>query len=577
MSDSRSGSYREKYFKALEDQEHLEKQYALQLDLLKKTLFQVGAAASGMDQSLDAALLRLRETMRGGSGSQTHDQIERVIDSVESFERHRYQETAKTAKAMSQLIDQYMALQIPATLRESLQSFSNSLAKRLSNYRNYTLALEDLAKLQQLTLDSATNPKASLWQRLKGGNTLKKEESDNTDASSNTDSEEPSEQDAASNLSDFDVSADESRAESASAVEQSEHDLVVDEDGYTEVAQRIAKTLSSLVENIEPNDVIRHRVDIVRHRIERGMDWYVLAVTLEDIRDILFLRYIKADDEITDYLNQVRTELSSIRDTLGDAIESQDKAEASASRFGDQVSSGVDRIRHTVEEIDDVGQLKEDVAEHLNYISDALKDFRSKSDNLLTDQLNTLVNKVKLIEEESERTKEALEEQRHKATHDNLTGLPNREAYVERALLEVQRFKRYGNPITMAVCDIDHFKKINDGFGHQVGDKVLKLISKVISTRLRSVDFIARYGGEEFVILLPETKEDDAYKALDKIRASVAKTPFKFKDKPLQITISFGISEFKKDSEIEDVFSQADGALYEAKNQGRNRCVIAGK
>lgn len=563
MSDSRTASYREKYFAALEDQERLEKQYALQLDVLKKTLFEVGHAASGMDQSLDAALLRLREVMRGGSGAQAVEQMERVASSVESFERQRSQETTKTAKAMSNLIEQYMALQIPSDLRSSLQSFSSSLSKRLSNYRNYTVALEDLAKLQQLALDSASQPQASLWQRIKGGNTLTRAESEASHP------EKSKEKSADPSVTELDEPSRDKRSVDV------EHKLGDDEDGYSDVAQRISKTLASLVENIEPNDVIRHRVDIVRHRIERGMDWYVLAVTLEDIRDILFLRYIKVDDEITDYLNQVRVELAAIRDELAVAIECDSEAMEAASTFSDQVSSGVSRIRDSVEKISDVNRLKDDVESHLHFISDALKEFRARPDSPLTEQLNELVDKVKSIEAESELAKQALEEQRHKATHDNLTGLPNREAYVERSILEAERFKRYGHPLTMAICDIDFFKKINDNFGHQVGDKVLQLISKVISTRLRSVDFIARYGGEEFVILLPETSETQAVKVLDKIRAAVAKTAFRFKDEPLQITISFGIAEFKEDTEIEDIFARADKALYQAKNQGRNCCVVS--
>jgi diguanylate cyclase len=569
MSDSRAGSYREKYLSALDDQERIEKQYSLQLELLKKTLFQVGAAASGMDQGLDASLLRLREVMRGGSGQQAVDQMDRVASSVEHFERTRSQETTKTAKAMKVLIDQYLELQIPKELRKSLQSFSSSLAKRLGNYRNYTLALEDLAKLQQLALDAASDPQASLWQRIKGGKTVALE---TKEVESVTKSAKQSEETPETPSNDADSTID---LETRPAPISNDSELSEDEDGYSEVASRIMSTLASLVENIEPNDVIRHRVDIVRHRIERGMDWYVLAVTLEDIRDILFLRYIKADDEITDYLNQVRVELATIRQELAHAIESDDESKTAATTFGDHVSTGVDRLRDSVEDFTDVDQLKDDVAEHINYISDALKEFRDRPESALKNQLNMLVDKVKTIEEESELAKKALEEQRHKATHDNLTGLPNREAYVERAILEVDRFKRYGHPLTMAICDIDFFKKINDGFGHQVGDKVLKLISKLISTRLRSVDFIARYGGEEFVLLLPETTEDQAFAVLDKIRNVIAKTPFKFKEDPMQITISFGICGFNKELKLEQVFELADKALYEAKNNGRNQCVIA--
>ena len=156
-----------------------------------------------------------------------------------------------------------------------------------------------------------------------------------------------------------------------------------------------------------------------------------------------------------------------------------------------------------------------------------------------------------------------------------MTGLPNREAYNQRAYTEMQRFKRYGRPLSLAVCDVDHFKRINDTYGHQAGDKVLKMLAKVLRTRLREVDFIARYGGEEFVILLPETETANALHVLDKIRSGIGNTPFRFKDEPVTITISFGISACLEGEMIEQSFARADQALYDAKKQGRNRCIIA--
>ena len=594
MAEGSAGGYRDKYFQALEDQERLEKQTAMQLELMKKTLLSLGVAASGMDQSLDASVMRLRELMRGASGAQVVEQIDRVQATVENFERSRSGENQKAAKSMSLLIEQYLELQLPADLKTSLTSFSKSLKTRLTNYRQYPAALEDLSKLQLLALTSASNPKLGLWTRIKGGHTINMENASQPEPQLSPQTENPDAQVGSdisgqiNNDGDRNDSQPEPYAPRELSLDSEPKSDVMrvsgapqwsgqasDEDSYEQVSARIASTLANLVDKIEPNDVIRHRVDIVRHRIDRGMDWYVLAVTLEDIRDILFLRYLQADEEFSVYLNQVREELGSIRNSLDSAVQDDEEQQEATTALTERVSNGVGRIQKSVAGTDQISVLKQEVVEHISYISDALSEFKTQRTDSLTERLKSLVTQVQSVEKESQRTKEALEEQRHKATHDPLTGLPNREAYADRSFQEMQRFKRYCRPLTVAICDLDLFKKINDGFGHAAGDKVLKLIAKVVSTRLRKVDFIARYGGEEFVILMPETTTEQAFSVLDKIRAEVGKTPFRFKESPVQITISFGLSGFRPEDTLEHAFERADQALYKAKADGRNRCVIS--
>ena len=576
---SEKGGYREKYVLAIKEQERMEQQHKFQMELLKKTLFQMAAAASGMDTKVDASVLRLKEVMRGGSGAQAVEQMDRLADAIQLFERTRSQENNKAASAVKLLIEQYQSLQLPKDVKSSLSTFSSALKKRLSNYRQYPLVLDELAKLQRLALDAASNPNPGFWARIKGGKTINVAQGD--EASAGVESIDIS--DVAASATESDAGTDAQQASTIdldvetelSSGELIRSGLSDDEDSYEKVAGRIAQTLANLVDKIEPNDVIKHRVDIVRLRIKRGMDWYVLAVTLEDIRDILFLRYLQADEEFSEYLNQLRAELGTIRQALMGAVEHDATQTEATNTFTDRVSSGVERMRASVANEQNVDNLKQEVTEHISFISEALQDFKARPQISLTQQLEQLVQKVKSVEKESEETREALEEQRHKATHDALTGLPNREAYMERVFQEMQRYQRYERPLTMAVCDIDHFKSINDNYGHQAGDKVLKLIAKLISTRLRNVDFIARIGGEEFVILMPETQVEQAHKVLDKIRAVIGKTPFRFKADPVNITISFGLVAFTKEDTVDSAFERADKALYKAKNTGRNQCIIA--
>ena len=153
--------------------------------------------------------------------------------------------------------------------------------------------------------------------------------------------------------------------------------------------------------------------------------------------------------------------------------------------------------------------------------------------------------------------------------------MPNRDAYQQRLEEELSRKARYGGPLTMVVADVDFFKRINDNYGHLAGDKVLQLLAKAMRKSLRDVDFIGRYGGEEFVILMPETNAEEALVATEKLRTKVESSPFNFRKERVPITMSFGISEFQTLEDGETVFERADKALYQAKAEGRNRCIVS--
>ncbi|WP_086934776.1 GGDEF domain-containing protein [Agarilytica rhodophyticola] len=576
MVESAGGGYREKYRQAIAEQERMEKQFKFQLDALRKTLNHVSAAAKGLDKHLDASLILLKEKMRGATGSQVLEQMERVQAAAADYEHSRQASNIKSAKQISSITDQLLELKLPSEVKDSLQSYSAGLKKRLTAYRNYPDVLEELSKMQSIAIEAASNPSMSFWQRLKGGNTLKTV--DDGEASTASDVVEQGANSFEEVLEDMEVDLAPKEGELIKAYEDVGAFDAGDEDSYQKVAQRIARTLENLVSRIEPNDVVRHKIDIVRLRIQRGMDWYVLAITLEDIRDILLLRYLQNDQEFSNYLKRVNEELRTISESLGLVSDQDERQRQASDKFSSTVSGQVKKMRTNMENSNNVDELKLAVSDHLGVIQDALGDYdaNKKNSDSITDQLKSLINQVQSIESESKKTKALLEEERHRATHDALTGLPNREAYNERSFQELQRFNRYKRSLTLAVCDIDHFKKINDTYGHQAGDKVLKLIAQLISTRLRKVDFVARYGGEEFVTLMPETEPEQAVSVLDKIRAVIGKTPFKFKGNPVKITISFGLASFNEDDSVESVFERADKALYRAKNQGRNQCVIAG-
>jgi two-component system cell cycle response regulator len=158
---------------------------------------------------------------------------------------------------------------------------------------------------------------------------------------------------------------------------------------------------------------------------------------------------------------------------------------------------------------------------------------------------------------------------------DGLTGIANRRAFEERIKVEVYRALRYARPLSLVMFDLDHFKKVNDTYGHMAGDHVLKTVASAVSSRIRAYDAFARYGGEEFALLLPETSKAGAAQVAEEIRASVANTQFIFEDRVIPVTVSMGVAEVVPEFRTHhELVKAADVRLYGAKRDGRNRVAV---
>jgi len=168
------------------------------------------------------------------------------------------------------------------------------------------------------------------------------------------------------------------------------------------------------------------------------------------------------------------------------------------------------------------------------------------------------------------------EELKRLASTDGLTELTNRRTLFEFLGTEVSRVRRYGGTLSLLMIDIDHFKRVNDTWGHAAGDTVLRNIAQLIRLALRDVDIAGRYGGEEFVVLLPETEIDGALQIAERLRLSVAGTPVPQESGPLiPVTISVGVGQLAAEESGESLLSRADQAMYRAKNNGRDRVETA--
>jgi diguanylate cyclase (GGDEF)-like protein len=160
------------------------------------------------------------------------------------------------------------------------------------------------------------------------------------------------------------------------------------------------------------------------------------------------------------------------------------------------------------------------------------------------------------------------------ATTDSLTGLHNRRSFFDMAQRLYDYARRYSRPLAVIMLDVDHFKQINDSFGHAIGDQVLRSMADICLSTLRTVDVVGRYGGEEFVMLLPETDLADAGMVAERLQQQVIAEPVLTDRGALAITVSLGVSHIAATCHsLEQLIDRADQALYAAKQQGRNRVI----
>ena len=152
---------------------------------------------------------------------------------------------------------------------------------------------------------------------------------------------------------------------------------------------------------------------------------------------------------------------------------------------------------------------------------------------------------------------------------DALTGIGNRRYFHNKMAEECSRASRYKYPFSLILFDIDYFKQVNDEYGHNTGDEVLKEYTSLIAPMLRENDIFCRIGGEEFTVLLPHVDRDGAQKIAEKLRATIEES-----EKIVPITMSFGVTQYEEGEDEESIFKRVDKALYEAKESGRNRVVV---
>ena len=567
--------------------------------LLCRALSRLAVAAHGVDRRLDQMLGELRQLLRRDidDPAQLVELIDSIDNRIKRVDDERDMRSDMVQRALQQLIEQLLALRPASALASELKSLLRTLKGKTEDGEDLALLVR-LPDLQAQVLQGDSAPRSGLLARWFGGGAASgpaRREHSPDDASVDSEPHTASagaiddqSQEAvlvsAEPVLRGGVSAS-AYPESAPAVtgvlETPADDAPVSSDSeppFARISTAVCDVLGDLLQQIEPPPTASENYQHARAQISKGLNWYELVSTLEEVSLVVLAALERDQGDFQSFLLTLNHRLEQAHQALQSSARHQSARATDDAALNETVRGQVAQIQVQVAEATQLEVLKDEVKQRLSTIIGAMdqhKNAEQSRQHELEQQLAMATARLKEVESHAGAVEKRLAEQQRLALIDMLTQLPNRHAYEQRLEQEFERWQRYRHPLVLAVLDVDHFKSINDNYGHLAGDKVLRIIAKTLRTRLRKTDFIGRFGGEEFVVLMPETPVDAALQTLEAMCGAVAECPFHFRAQPVSITLSGGVAEFVEGVPAETIFERADAALYRAKAAGRNRCIVA--
>jgi diguanylate cyclase len=321
------------------------------------------------------------------------------------------------------------------------------------------------------------------------------------------------------------------------------------------------------------------KLDALKKQLEQREDKTDIGNLIRRIALTISNAYMEIQAELKEtesYLKKVTNQLNELTLQIADIENLENESFSNSVSLNSEMEKQIKMIQAGVNDAETIEDIKRTIDTRIEVLQSNMDQFinveqsrKRKSDN----HHKELVARLSSMEDETEKLRKCIEEERSKAYNDALTGIPNRMAFDERINDEYQRWQRYKHKLTLCLVDIDKFKGVNDTYGHKAGDIVLRTVAKKCASKIRKSDYFCRYGGEEFALILPETDLSAAITVAETLRESIEKCSFQYGEENVGITISCGLAQLKGNDNLDSIFQRADKALYKAKETGRNRCI----
>lgn len=615
-TDVPQGGWKNRYYEALEDLEIKEKKWREVERLLRQLISRLTLAADTRHDELSSQLKELRNSVRDGRDIlQLRDLIENISENVAQLERMRKKESEYVHPAVV-LSDVIAQLNVPDQLAKTFKKLKKKAAKLDQNSVPDTMNEEFLDLLNEL-INPPNAERKDLKSKILDRILSRKQREAGDEASGAEPAEEkkktshkfvaPAVGDLLLQLS-LRLPEEVKRRVNFPALKKYTNRARTRKD-LIAIVDVIAQQIESAYNNTEPLSIVLddESVRAVSGAIKVFFSEFEPPVSLQerfykleeyfsdnndDVESMIHCINMLAEictetsqklgrqkDELEGYFIHNATRLQDMDIGLNKLSEFNSLKNNSNQDMDKAIQDGVDTISETIQTMSDLDGLKEKVGNILTDITAHLQKFQASEFARLkesSEHIKLLTEKIAKMESDSEHLRSQLEETRHQAVRDVITGIPNREAYEVRIAEEVARARRYHSGLSMIVWDIDNFKLVNEQYGQAAGDRVLKVIAEKLDDAIRETDFLARFGGEEFIMLLPGTELEAACYVAEKLRKTVEEILFHFRDSTVQITVSGGIAQLGNNETTNALFERADRALNMAKQNGRNRTEVSG-
>lgn len=501
---------------AVKARKQLEDTYEQQFKILTQFVGRLSLVCKGIDVDLDNKLARLRQQLANGTDLEKLlpqiDATAEVLKQMEAKQSTEVRQAQATITEAGKLLQKQKGL--PDQLRRDLRELLSRVEEPASTLHAYIPHLTHLTELYQLALS----------------------------ARQNLDLQE-----------------------------------ITDATRYETICRQISVELTNLLSELAFEGAYAKSIEQVRLSLLDELSIEKLLEACLRTIEIIIASINEERQSAQHFLLKLNEALNSVQQSLVSSLKNSNNIREKMQLLNQQIESQIDMLSKETQSATSLEQLQLLVTDKLNTLSQSFRDKESlerQEREFLLVMVRDMDERLKELEAEALQFKKRLAEQKFRSLQDALTELPNRAAFDERYQLELKRSKRYNKPLSIVLADVDHFKAINDSYGHSAGDKTLKVIARALKQSMREADFIARYGGEEFVLLFPETSLEQLSAPLNALREKIKRIPFRFKDQNVPITISFGATQLKTTDQAREAFDRADEALYEAKRQGRDQVIL---
>ena len=513
--------WREKYLNLLDQQEQLEQTHKEDQNLLCSVIVRLAIVASGFDPQLEPNLQRIRHSIKAGLNSA---ELKRELDSI------------------SEALTNYKAVQLTESPtipppKQSVQQGDPALLFAFLQQR-YPLERQQLALLDLQNTPESWHDEQELFSSI-------------------------------------------NKMLANEPISVSGNSTLVSAIATAPRSKKITQYFLDFLEKIDIPEALRDHAALLKVQLKIDETDSINDSLLEDI--VAFLLELGSENkpkqqEIDLFLAQITDQLAELGKAVTGSSNAAIRLSLNRNKLDDSVSEQMNELQIYSLNATQLEPLKDIISSQIKQITQEIQLHR-KQEIIEREQaqhaLTELCLRLNEMEHETTDLKCRLQTASRQASIDPLTGLPNRYAYNERVKTDMASWLRYHTPLCLLIWDIDHFKNINDQYGHQVGDQVLAFIANMLVVNCRETDFVARFGGEEFTMLLPHTNKQSAFKLAHKLRCRIEQSQINLEDMAISVTISGGITQFLKGDLHETAFARADAALYRAKTLGRNQCCIS--